>query len=303
VEIIINQTYKNLEIILVDDGSADNCGKICDEYAQKDNRIIVIHKENGGLSDARNKGLDIATGEYIGFVDSDDFIALEFYEILYKTLIETDSDLAFCGFQRFHNEDEIVRDFEDYQIETYKGIDVLNDFYNDEQNALFVVAWNKLSKKSIWQNLRFPCGKYHEDEFIAHEIYLLANNIAYVKRNMYYYFQREESIMLSNDNRFIMERRKNIIEGFNERINFMKLHKLDNIHRRTVDLRNRQVFILYEMYKRHKLIPTKVINDEIEKYYHTFSLRGKIKFFTVKYFPYFYFLYKKILLYNQLMKK
>ena len=101
VDSIINQTYKNLEIILVDDGSPDNSGKICDEYAKKDNRIKVIHKENGGLSSARNAGLDVATGEFIAFVDSDDRIHLDFVEKLYRAIKEENADIASCYVESF----------------------------------------------------------------------------------------------------------------------------------------------------------------------------------------------------------
>ena len=99
VQSIVNQTYKNLEIILVDDGSPDNCPEMCDEWAKKDSRIKVIHKENGGVSSARNAGLDNSFGDYIGFVDSDDFIENDFYECLYDNLVENGADISFCTFK------------------------------------------------------------------------------------------------------------------------------------------------------------------------------------------------------------
>ena len=102
IESIINQTYKNLEIILVDDGSPDNCGEICDKYALKDSRIKVIHKENGGLSDARNAGLDIATGDYVSFIDSDDYIHEKFYEILLNLITSNNADIAQCEFLKVY---------------------------------------------------------------------------------------------------------------------------------------------------------------------------------------------------------
>ena len=103
VDSILNQTFSDIEIILVDDGSTDASGRICDEYLSKDDRIRVIHKENGGLSDARNAGLDMCTGEYIGFVDGDDYIDGDMYELLYKNLIQYDADISMCRFRRIYN--------------------------------------------------------------------------------------------------------------------------------------------------------------------------------------------------------
>ena len=102
VESIINQTYKNLEIILVDDGSPDNCPQMCDDYAKKDSRIKVVHKKNGGLSDARNAGMKVATGEYVSFIDSDDYISLDFYETLLETIVDNDSDIVECSVVKFY---------------------------------------------------------------------------------------------------------------------------------------------------------------------------------------------------------
>ena len=101
---IINQTYKNLEIILVDDGSPDNCPQMCDDYAKKDSRIKVVHKENGGLSDARNAGMKVATGEYVSFIDSDDYISLDFYETLLETIVDNDSDIVECSVVKFYED-------------------------------------------------------------------------------------------------------------------------------------------------------------------------------------------------------
>ena len=97
IDSVLAQTYQNLEVILVDDGSPDQCGSICEQYAEKDNRVCVIHKENGGLSDARNAGIDVAKGEYIGFVDSDDWVAPDMYECLYKASVEYNAEFVVCG--------------------------------------------------------------------------------------------------------------------------------------------------------------------------------------------------------------
>jgi glycosyltransferase involved in cell wall biosynthesis len=291
VDSIINQTYTNLEIILVDDGSTDAGGKMCDEYAQQDNRIIVIHKENGGLSDARNAGLDIATGEYIGFVDSDDFIALEFYEILYKTLIKTNSDLAFCEFQRFHNDTEIIKNHTNYKVRTDKGIDILNNFYN-KHYVTYVVMWNKLYKKDIWKNLRFPFGKIHEDEFVIHEIFYLAKQISFINASLYYYFHRENSIMVLKNENMVLRKITNKLEAFDERIKFSERKQLESLCKASVYTRN-AMLLNFMFEQRYNESISEKIRNVIKCNYHTFSIKYKIKFFSIKYLPKIYFFYIK----------
>ncbi|MBR2339971.1 MAG: glycosyltransferase [Clostridia bacterium] len=196
VDSIIAQTYKNLEIILVDDGSPDNCGAICDEYEEKDGRIKVIHKENGGLSSARNAGLDIASGEYIGFIDSDDFISPRMYERLYDAIKRAGADLCKCDFLRFsegQDMEEAIAEETLAEERVYCGEDVLDAFSNG--GVTFVTAVNKLYKKELWNDIRFPYGKLHEDEFVAHRIYDKCMSIVSISDCLYYYLQRSESIM------------------------------------------------------------------------------------------------------------
>jgi glycosyltransferase involved in cell wall biosynthesis len=289
VESIIKQTCTNLEIILVDDGSTDASGKMCDEYAQRDNRITVIHKKNGGLSDARNAGLDIATGEYIGFVDSDDFIALNFYEILYNTLVENDSDLVYCKYQKFENEANI-KETENYKVFQYDNIEFLNNFYDD--TTYKIVVWNKLYKRNIWENLRFPFGKIHEDVFVVHEVFYIANKISFVTSPSYYYFQREDSIMGSQDENMIWRRIINKLEAFDERINFSKTKQLESLYKKTIDARN--AWLLNFMFEqRDNQSITEKISNEIGCSCHTFSTKHKIRFLVTKYLPAIYSLYRK----------
>ena len=150
---IINQTYKNLEIILVDDGSPDNCGAMCEELAKVDNRIKVIHKENGGLSSARNAGIDIATGEYVAFIDSDDWIEPDFIEVLEKLLTENDADFSVCGMHNEYTEEStLVRN---HKIST-SVVELSDIFVQIIDNPLFYgYAWNKLFKKDIIAKIRF----------------------------------------------------------------------------------------------------------------------------------------------------
>lgn len=197
---IQNQTYTDLEIILVDDGSPDGCGAICDRYAEADKRIRVIHKENGGLSDARNCGLDAATGEFIAFVDSDDFIHPQMVEILLHNAVQKEADIAVCLFKEVtenekvsftrYSPDDIA---EDASAEVFEGAAVMNNLQH--KNLLTVVAWNKLYRAELFKKLRYPKGYLHEDEFLVHQILYLCHRSVYVGKELYYYLQRAGSIM------------------------------------------------------------------------------------------------------------
>lgn len=196
IESIQKQTLKNLEIILVDDGSTDSSGDICDRYAKDDDRIVVIHKENGGLSDARNAGLDIAKSEFIGFVDSDDYIAENMYEMLYNNMLANDSDIAIgdivyvneygVPLAEINNQSPMKDECLSSEQAQYKLI--------EEQNHYYVVVWSKLYRRKLFKDLRFEKGKIHEDEFLVHHIFAEADMVSTVKAGVYYYRQREASI-------------------------------------------------------------------------------------------------------------
>lgn len=189
---IVNQTYCNLEIILVDDGSPDNCGKICDQWAKQDNRIKVIHKENGGLSDARNAGLDIATGDFIAFVDSDDWIELDMYEVMLEAILDTNATMCACG---------IYDSYEDRTVE-HKCIpcegtanEILPLIYQD---TIFpVAAWNKLYRRILWSDFRYPVGKICEDAFTTYLLVDRSEKIVQISKPLYHYRIRANSIMTS----------------------------------------------------------------------------------------------------------
>lgn len=195
IESILKQTYGNLEIILVDDGSPDKCGEICDDYALKDKRIKVIHKQNGGLSSARNVGIDISEGEYIGFVDSDDYIEPYMYEKLYYAIEQNNCRLSVCNINYvFENgkiipkcdkEKDKVMDFEEAitEMNTYRIFDM--------------GAWSKLYHKDLFKTIRFPIGKLSEDFFVMPQIFDLAQKIVYISTPCYNYLQRQNSITKS----------------------------------------------------------------------------------------------------------
>lgn len=190
---IINQTYKNLEIILVDDGSPDNCPKMCDDYAKKDSRIKVVHKENGGLSDARNAGMKFATGEYVSFIDSDDYISLDFYKTLLQAIIDNDSDIVECSVVKFYENEKFDEYSDDLKVTNYDTLDGLEGLINE--NPFKQHVWNKLYKTNIALDIPYAVGKLNEDEFWTYQIFGKAKKVTRINKTMYYYFQRGSSIM------------------------------------------------------------------------------------------------------------
>ena len=163
IQSIINQTYKNLEIILVDDGSSDNSGKICDEFAQKDNRIKVIHKTNGGLSDARNAGLDVMSGEWVSFVDSDDFVSPYYIENLHYLVNKYDVDMAITSFVRFFNENTKLSSnkISNQEVLIHNPDEAIKNMLYGKYYS--VSACFKIYKKDLFYNNRFTKGKIYED--------------------------------------------------------------------------------------------------------------------------------------------
>ena len=200
VDSLIQQTYQTIEIILVDDGSPDNCGKICDEYASRDHRIKVIHKENGGLSDARNVAIPIAKGDYISFVDSDDWVSEFYIENLYKAIIKNNSDLAFSWFENAFEGKPILakacNDLKSYQC--LERVECLKRLLY--QDGVEVNACGKLYRGNVLQELRYPLGKLYEDIPVTYEAIKCSPKIALIKNVDYYYFQRSDSIQNENFN-------------------------------------------------------------------------------------------------------
>lgn len=230
VDSIINQTYKNIEIILVDDGSTDNSGTICDEYEKKDNRIKVIHKKNGGLSDARNVGIDKAKGDYLVFVDSDDWVSDKMIEYLYNNACKYKADIVQGDYIKAYTEYNCIKNIKE-EINHYNSIGALNNLY-EEECTKSVVVWNKIYKKDLFEEIRFPKGKLHEDEFTTYKLLHKAKNVVDSNIPIYYYRQREGSIMQSE----FSEKRLHALEALIERKAYFKENNLGELEDKTTSL-------------------------------------------------------------------
>ena len=213
---LLGQSYSNLEIILVDDGSPDQCGAMCDSWALRDSRIRVIHKENGGLSDARNAGLAVATGAYICFVDSDDWVSPEYVMAMYQAMVENGAQLAACDVcEVYPDQEPEVNGSGELRVCTPE--EAIGDILKGK--GFRAVAWNKLYPRAFWENETYPVGKHHEDEFVTYRILGKAQKLVYVDKAHYFYLQRQGSIMRS----FTLKR-LDALDAFLERLEYFRQH-------------------------------------------------------------------------------
>lgn len=242
VDSLIEQTYQNIEIILVDDGSIDLSGKICDKYAGQFNRIKSYHKPNGGLSDARNYGIEYANGEYLFFVDSDDWLEIETISSMVEEAILNDSDIVCCGIKRVYD-DNVWEPFTDKGCELYSQKEALENYLNG--NKICTVAWNKLYKRRLFSELRFPKGKINEDEFTTYKAILASSKIVYIDDYFYCYYKRHDSIMALNTYKNL-----DIVDALGERIEFFIRNNYANFASNTLD---QALSIIYKVFRSNSL--------------------------------------------------
>lgn len=198
IESLLNQTYKNIEIILIDDGSTDKSGEICDRYAKTDERIRVVHKKNAGVAAARNDALDMVNGDYITFVDSDDFINEEYCEIFINTLVKNDADIAICQLYQFVEGESIKNDTNELVQNVYSRDEAIFNLIS--VGRFYECIGGKIFSKRLFEKVRFPLGRRYEDASILHELYFNAKATVVINKKYYYYLQqRDGSIMASYD--------------------------------------------------------------------------------------------------------
>lgn len=262
VESIIKQTYQNIEIILIDDESPDECPKMCDQYEIKDNRIKVIHKKNGGLSDARNAGLDIASGEYIAFVDSDDWIESDFIETLYMNAEREKADISVVGYQLIWEDGRIRRFSRDEEYYVFDRENAIRELLKQQKFQCMVCQ--KMYRKQIFETIRFPVGKIYEDVAIGLSTFLKAERVVVSGKVKYNYFQRSDSIV----NAKFDKRKLFFLECCNKIIDYSdSKNKLFDLEAHTFYLRALMMFTLqlYQLDEEKYESTVKWLENEIRR--------------------------------------
>lgn len=245
VDSILNQTFTDFELILVDDGSPDNCGRICDEYAEKDSRVRVIHKKNGGLSDARNYGIDAAQGEIIGFVDSDDDIDLNMYKSMIEYMDKHDLDIVCADTYVIKNEKRKFkpRYAEDKIFNAQDGVIAVLD------GTLDNAAWNKIYRRSCIGDVRYPKGRIYEDVATTYKFVYAGQRVGYMCKPFYNYYKRKGSIVASS---FNSKSRYDCFLGYRERLNFSVDKGLDCVEACRTQALSTAIATLTAFYANHE---------------------------------------------------
>lgn len=300
VDSVISQTYCHLEIILVDDGSPDNCPAICDEYAKKDCRIKVIHQENGGLAHARNVGITNSNGDYLTFIDSDDFVSKDYIETLYKGLVESNADISIASFNPFkgnvvdlHFLDFVV--FSDVQkkdaIRRYCSI-------NAECSMPFISACNKIYRRVLFEGIAFPKGRLYEDAFTTYKLIDRARKIVFTTSKLYFYRINPQSILGQS----FKEKHLEMIEAFRSGLDFFDQKGEKEIASMFIPpLLVRCIYCWWgtKIFLKNQNLAKKVLNDYRNnckkiKYRKQLSLLWFVLFKLISFCPWLYLWYRKL---------
>ena len=255
VDSLLCQSFSDFELILVDDGSPDNCGSICEAYAQQDSRIHVIHQKNGGLSAARNTGIDYvmksSTSHWLAFVDSDDWVHPDFLQVLYGTAEKTQCKLSACGF--FRTEGEPFPEDQDTSVLCLSA----DDYYCGQiHGGVTAVAWNKLYHRSLFKKLRYPIGKLHEDEFTTYLAVYETGCVGVTPAQLYAYYQNPEGIMRSEWN----PRRMDVLEAFEQQLAFARLRGNDRLLGKIAE---QYIYSVYEHLQKAQVVYRKELRRKL----------------------------------------
>lgn len=304
VDSVLHQTYSNLEIILVDDESPDACPRICDGYAVLDSRIKVVHKKNGGLSSARNAGLDICKGKYIAFVDSDDFVSNYFIEFLYKAVVDNHVNVSIAEYRSFKENEEIIDENRpsNYVVKKQSLEEIMSRYSSiySHDSMLTIVSWNKLYKASLFDEIRFPEGKLYEDAATTYKILNQCDKIAFVINPLYFYFLRRNSI---SGNETFSEKTLDFFEALKQSYEFFLEQKKESLARFIVpQLLKAGVYswwgtkyVLKQSERAEKILRyTKLKSQKITttKYFHRLEKMGLLLLLK---FPILYVFYRKLI--------
>lgn len=223
VDSLLNQSFTAFDLILVDDGSPDQCGKICDQYAERDRRIHVIHQRNGGLSAARNSGIDWSLlnsdSKWLTFVDSDDWVHPQYLSLLYENASAYRTDISVCAYKEL--DDSTIHEYE--KVEDRLGAEWTPEDFFVEKHVNAIVAWGKLYKKEYFKRLRYPVGKIHEDEFITYQMLFRTQKIAFINTQLYYYYINECGIMKTESK----YKRSDVLEALAQQIEYFEINHFD----------------------------------------------------------------------------
>ncbi len=257
VDSILCQSFQNFELILVDDGSPDRCGAICDAYSEKDSRIHVIHQQNGGLSAARNAGIDWvfanSDSRWFAFVDSDDWVHPDFLQQLYRAAEQTLCKISACGF--YSTSGSALPEEQDWSVIALSADDYYCGNFHDSAT---VTAWNKLYNRSLFQSLRFPIGKLHEDEFTTYLALYQAGKIGVTPAKLYAYYQNPEGITRSEWN----PRRLDALEAFEAQIRFAQEQENVRLLHKTAE---QYIYGIYEHLQRAPVVYRKELRRKLRK--------------------------------------
>ena len=290
-ESILKQEESNLEIILVNDGSPDNSGEIAKEYASRyPDKVLYFEKENGGLSDARNFGIDIAQGKFITFIDSDDYIDSTMVEKMLGKIKHDNTDMCVCAFETFKDGEDPKRSYKK-QAEIITADEALFRLTQREYNVYFVIACCKLIKRDVISNLRFVKGKIHEDEFMCHHLIGNCETISCIYEPLYFYYTRQGSTTHSR----IIEERLSIIEAMKDRLLFTK----NNFSHLTVSMQGlvlKTYTTLYCKLRQQKAskVFLNIVLEAFNDLYKQSRIRS-LRFFMFKYFRSLYYLFYLII--------
>ncbi|UNC93475.1 glycosyltransferase family 2 protein [Candidatus Contubernalis alkaliaceticus] len=275
IDSIVNQTYKNLEIILVNDGSPDKCGEICDHYSKIDKRFKVIHKENGGISDARNTGLNAARGKYISFADCDDYLHPKMLEVLWQLITTHNADISICDYLKTYPNDSVEVVEQEKAIKVYSNIEALHILFTElplHEDLAWNVPWNKLYLSKLFNEFRFPKGRVYEDVATIYKLLHKSRKIVKTNKPLYYYLQRDDSVTKSQQHRIFS---LDILDACSESADYFLQHGLIDLYEITAHEYMKTIIRVY-----HQLRDSDNSNNEalksIKKRYNTELKRLKI---------------------------
>ena len=266
---ILEQSFTDFQFILVNDGSKDNSGTICDEYAKKDSRIKVIHQDNLGLSAARNIGIEASQGKYITFIDSDDFIHTNMLYILYNNLLENKADISVCNYNLVYEDKLTTRDWGNNDIAVYNNIESVKKIV-EKSETVMIIAWGKLYKRDLFDDIRYPVGKYHEDEFVTYKLLYKSTKTVVTDAKLYYYLQRSNSITGSTYSIKRLEK----LEALEEAVMFFKSKSNEELvelaqYRYMLNIQIAYYKVKYEM--NHEKIVMDKLRLQYNKKFHEFK--------------------------------